>query len=71
VNPSSVEIPILHFDITLVALLVAVIGVSLLVIVDTAGIRDVSTLARYYLWPFFLRMLVVAVDLKFAIKQAA
>jgi hypothetical protein len=64
VNPSSVEIPILHSDITSVALLVTVTGVPLLVIGDGTVIGDVSTLAGYYLWSFFLRMLLVAAGLK-------
>jgi hypothetical protein len=66
-----VEILMHHSDITFVALLVAIVGASPPVIGEGTDIGDVSTLPGYYFWPFFLRRLVLAAGLRFAIKQAA
>jgi hypothetical protein len=65
VNSSSVEIPALHSDITPVALLVAIICVSLRVI------GDVSTLTGLLPLAFLALYSCRSLCSNFAIKQAA
>jgi hypothetical protein len=58
----------LHSDPTFFVFLVAIFGVSLLVIGDGMGIGDVNTLAGQALWPVFLCMFYISAGVRLAIK---